>query len=105
MCCLPTRQRVSLSLSSPVFLPAQHMPPQPFPSGPPLLSLSVGICQALSPTVPRTDPNTIPLCSGAVLCHCGCWTCQQGDGLGFGEEKEASVKEVTLLRSPGPAAG
>lgn len=90
-------------LSSPIFLPAQPKPPHSSPSGPPLLSLPRGIHEALSSTVPRADANAILLRSGAVPCRCEWQTCQQGAGLGFGQKKEASVKEVTLLGSPGPA--
>lgn len=90
-------------LIGPIFLPAQPRPAHSSPPGPPLLSLPTGIGQALSPTVPRADANAILLCLGTVPCRYEWQTWQQGDGLGFGQEKEASVKEVTLFGSPGPA--
>lgn len=95
-CCLPALQRVSpqpLQLHIP---PAQPRPPQSFPSG----SSSRGNMPGTATHCPQRDANAIPLHSGAIPCRCE-W--QTWDGLSFGQEKEASVKEVTLLGSPGPA--
>lgn len=95
---LPPRSAEGLPPASPAPSSSLHSPGHPNPSRQD--HLPRGISQALPPTVPRADANAIPLHSGAIPCHCE-W--QTWDGLGFGQEKEASVKEVTLLGSPGPA--